>query len=62
MALFVIPGVNGHISTNTGQNALRFSGAVENIVGQNILQFQNNKFNGVEVMQVQAMSGMAYSD
>ena len=62
MALFVIPGVNGHISTNTCQNALRFSGAVENIVGQNILQFQNNKFNGVEVMQVQAMSGMAFSD
>ena len=61
MAL-VIPGVNGHISTNSCQNALRFSGAFDNIDEQNILQFQNNKFNGVEVMQVLAMSGMAFSD
>ena len=44
------------------QNALRFSGAFDNIDEQNILQFQNNKFNGVEVMEVLAMSGMAFSD
>ena len=57
MAL-VIPGVNGHISTNICQNALRFSD-FENIDEQNILQFQNNKFNGVKVMQVLAMSGIS---
>ena len=58
MAL-VIPGVNGHISTDICQNALRFSGAFDNIDEQNILQFQNNKLNGVEVMQVLAMSGIS---
>ena len=29
MALFVIPGDNGYISTNNGQNALKILGAVK---------------------------------
>ena len=59
MAFFVIPRDNGYISTDSGQNALKISGAVDNIVEHGILKFQNNKFNGVEVLQVLAMSGMA---
>ena len=62
MALFVIPGDNGYISTNSGQNALKISGAVKNIVEHGTLKLKNNKFNGFEVMQVLAMSGMAFSD
>ena len=62
MALFVISRDNGYISTNSGQNALKILGAVKNIVEHGTLKFQNNKFNGVEVMQVLAMSGMAFSD
>ena len=61
-ALFVIPRDNGYISTNSGQNALEISGAVDNIVEHGILKFQNNTFNSVEVMQVLAMLGMAFSD
>ena len=60
MALFVIPGDNGYISTNSDQNALQILGAVKNIVEHGTLKFQNNKFNGVEVMQVLAMSGMSF--
>ena len=60
MALFVIPRDNGYISTNSGQNALKISGAVDNIVVQEILQFQSDKVKGVEVMQVLAMSGMSF--
>ena len=62
MALFVIPRDNGYISTNSGRNALKIAGGDDNIVEHGILKFQNNKFNGVEVMQVLAMSGMAFSD
>ena len=62
MALFVIPRDNGHISTNSGQNALKISGAVKNIVEHGTLKLKNNTFNGFEVMQVLAMSGMAFSD
>ena len=62
MAFFVIPGDNGYISTNSGQNALNISGAVKNIVEHGTLKLKNNKFNGFEVMQVFAMSGMAFSD
>ena len=62
MALFVILRDNGYISTNSGQNALKFLGAVDKIVERTILKFQNNKFNSVEVMQVLAMLGMAFSD
>ena len=62
MALFVIPRDNGYISTNSGQNAVKISGAVGNIVVHGTLKFENNKFNGVEVIQVLAMSGMALSD
>ena len=62
MALFVIPGDNAYVSTNSDQNALKILGAVKNIVEHGTLKFQNNKFNGVEVMQVLAMSGMAFSD
>ena len=62
MALFVIPRDNGYISTNSGQNALKFLETVDNIVEHSILKFQNNKFNSVEVMQVLAMLGMAFSD
>ena len=62
MALFVIPRDNGYISTDSGQNALKISDAVDNIVAHGILKFQNNKFNGVEVIQVLAMSGIAFSD
>ena len=62
MALFVIPRDNGYISTNSGQNAPKISGAVDNIVEHGILKFQNNTFDSVEVMQVLAMSGMAFSD
>ena len=62
MALFVIPRDNGYISTNSGQNALKFLGTVDNIVEHSILKFQNYKFNSVEVMQVLAMLGMAFSD
>ena len=62
MALFVISYANGYISTNSGRNALKILGADDNIVEHGILKFQNNKFNGVEVMQVLAMSGMAFSD
>ena len=62
MAFFVIPRDNGYISTDSGQNALKISGAVDNIVAHSILTFQNNKFNGVEVIQVLAMSGIAFSD
>ena len=60
MVLFVIPRDNGYISTNSGQNALKFSGAVDNIVVQEILQFQSDKIKGVEVMQVLVMSGMSF--
>ena len=60
MSLSVIPRNIGYISTNSGQNALEISGAVDNIVEHGILKFQNNKFNGVEVIQVLAMSGMAF--
>ena len=52
MALFVIPRDNGYILTDSGQNALKISVAVDNIVAHGILKFQNNKFNGVEVIQV----------
>ena len=62
MALFVIPGGNDYISKHSGQNSPKMSGAVDNIGEQDILQFQNYKFNGVEVMQVLAMSRMAFSD
>ena len=62
MALFVIPRDNGYISTNSGQNALKILVAVDNFVAHGILKFQNNKFNGVEVIQVLAMSGIAFSD
>ena len=62
MALFVIPRDNGYISTNSGQNAHKISGAVDSIVEHGILKFQNNTFDSVEVMQVLAMSGMAFSD
>ena len=62
MALFVIPGDNGYISTNSGQNALKISRAVKNIVEHGTLKLKNNKFNGFEVMQVLAMSGMAFFD
>ena len=62
MALFVIPRDNGFISTNSSQNALKISGAVDNIVEHGILKLQNNKFNGVEFIQVLAMSGIAFSD
>ena len=62
MALFVIPRDNGYISTNSGQNTLKILGAVKNIVEHGTLKFQNNKFNGVEVMQVLAMSGMEFFD
>ena len=62
MALFVIPCDHGYISTESGQNALKISGAVDKIVAHGILKFQNNKFNGVEVIQVSAMSGKAFSD
>ena len=62
MALFVIPRDNGYISTNSGQSVLKFSGAVDNIVEHGILKFQNNKFKSVEVLQVLAMLGMAFSD
>ena len=48
------------ILTNSGQNALKFSGAVGNIVVQDILQFQSDKVKGVEVMQVLVMSGMSF--
>ena len=57
-----IDGDNGYISTNSGQNALKISGAVKNIVEHGTLKLKNNKFNGFEVMQVLAMSGMAFSD
>ena len=58
---FVIPRVNGYISTNSSQNVLiKFSGAVGNIVVQEILQFQSDKIKGVEVMHVLAMSGMSF--
>ena len=60
--LFVISRDNGYISTNSGQNALKISVAVDNIIEHGTLKFQNNKFNGVEVIQVLAMSGMAFSD
>ena len=40
---------------------IKISGAVDNIVEHGILKYQNNKFNGVEVLQVLAMSGMAFS-
>ena len=62
MALFVIPRDNGYISTNSGQNALKISGAVDISVEHGTQKFQNYKFNGVEVIQVLAMSGMAFSD
>ena len=62
MALFVIPRDNGYISTNSGQNALKISGAVKNIVEHGTLKLKNNKSKGFEVMQVLAMSGMAFSD
>ena len=62
MALFVIPRDNGYISTDSEQNALKISAAVDNIVAHGILKFQNNKFNNVEVIQVLAMSGIAFSD
>ena len=57
----VISYVNGYISTNSSQNVLiKFSGAVGNIVVQEILQFQSDKIKGVEVMHVLAMSGMSF--
>ena len=42
------------------QNGLKFSGAVGNIVVQDILQFQSDKINGVRVMHVLAMLGMSF--
>ena len=60
MAFFVIPRVNGYISTNSSQNGLTFSGALGNIIVQDILQFQSDKIKGVEVMHVLAMSGMSF--
>ena len=45
---------------NSGQNALKFSGAVGNIVVQDILQLQSDKIKGVEVMHVLVMSGMSF--
>ena len=48
------------ILTNSGQNALIFSGAVGNIVVQDILQFESDKVKGVEVMHVLVMSGMSF--
>ena len=50
--VFVIPRDNGYISTDSGQNALKISLAVDNIVAHGILKFQNNKFNDVEVIHV----------
>ena len=47
---------------NSGQNALKVSGAVDNIVEHGIVKFQDNKFNGVEVIQVLGMSGMSFPD
>ena len=60
MALFVIPRDNGYISTNSGQNVLKFSGTFGNLVVQEILQFQSDKIKGVQVMHVLAMSGMSF--
>ena len=60
MSLSVIPRNIGYISKNSGQNALEISGAVDNIVEHGILKLKNNKFNGVEVIQVLTMSGMAF--
>ena len=48
------------ILTNSGQNARKFSGAVGNIVVQDILQFESDKVKGVEVMHVLVMSGMSF--
>ena len=62
MALFVIPRDNDYISTNSSQNTLKSSGDVDNIVEPGILKFHNNKFNGVEVIQVLAILGMVFSD
>ena len=47
---------------DSGQNALKISLAVDNIVAHGILKFQNNKFNDVEVIHVLTMLGMAFSD
>ena len=47
---------------NSGQNALKVSGAIDNVVEHGIVKFQDNKFNGVAVIQVLAMSGMSFSD
>ena len=57
MALFVIPGDNGYISTNSGQNALKISGAVKNIVEHGTLKLKNNKFNGFEVRGIVFFTG-----
>ena len=62
ISFFVIPRDNGYISTDSGQNALKISLAVDNIVAHGILKFQNNKFNDVEVIHVLTMLGMAFSD
>ena len=62
IAFFVIPRDNGYISTDSGQNALKISLAVDNIVAHGILKFQNNNFNDVEVIHVLTMLGMAFSD
>ena len=47
---------------NSGQKTAKMIQAVDNIVEQDILQFQNDKLKGVEVMHVLAMSGMAFLD
>ena len=60
VGLVVIPPVNDYILTNSGQNALKFSGAVGNIVVQDILQFQSDKVKGVQVMHVLVVSGMSF--
>ena len=48
------------ILTNSGQNVLKFSRAIGNIVVQDILQFESDKVKGVEVMHVLVMSGMSF--
>ena len=60
MALSVIPRDNGYISTNSSQNALKISGAVDNILEHGILKCQSDKVKGVEVMHVFVMSGMNF--
>ena len=60
MAPFVIPRVTLTISQQIVVRMPSLSGAVDNIVEQDILQFQSDKVKGVEVMHVLAMSGMGF--